>query len=67
VEIVKALPGVVNLRVTPEHISFLIHEAGRVELAAYVHAYHQSMIPNYLQFFHLSGILLLMHGGYSSC
>ena len=45
VEIVEALPGVVDLRVTPEHVPLLIHETGRVELAAYIHAYYQGMIP----------------------
>jgi hypothetical protein len=45
VEVVEPLSGVEDFWIVSEHIPFLIHEAGCVELAAYVHAYHQGMIP----------------------
>ena len=50
VKIVEALPRIVDLRVTSEHVSFLVHEAGRVELTADVHAHHQGAVPDLLRF-----------------
>jgi hypothetical protein len=66
-KIVEALPRIVDRGVAPEYVPFLIHEAGRVELAADIHPHDQGMSCDPLSFFQLFAIVFAMHGGCSSC
>jgi len=66
-EIVKALPGVVYLRISAQNGSFFAHQAHGVEFTADIHPYHQRCIRYSLTLLYLSVIILSMHGGYSSC